>query len=127
MKLKISILTGIMLLVLAANTFAQSNEARTRALQGSWVVTNVQDTSNSGANMIGDTWTFDGYKCIIKNSDNRKNFLSFLVIDNNILIIMGYTLHYTYTLQGNILTMSTYGMDFRTDDEITVIITLRKI
>ena len=129
MKHKFFILASIMFLVLTVNIFAQSNETRTRALQGTWEVINVQDTSNnrSNMNMIGDTWTFDGNKYIQKKLDNSKSFCSFLVIDNNILIIMGYTAHYTYTIQGNILTMSLYGMDFQNNNEMTVIFTLRKI
>jgi len=115
-----------MFLVLTTNTFAQSNEARTRALQGTWVITNVQDTSNSSGDLIGQTWTFDGNKFIQKKLDNSRAFSSFLVVDNNILITMMYALHYTYTLQGNILTMSLYGMDYKNGDEMTVIITLRK-
>ena len=127
MKQKIFIFTSIMLLVIVVNTFAQSNEARVRALQGSWEIIKCTDTSNNGSNRIGETWTFDGNKYIQKTLDNRKSFCSFLVIDNSILIIMGYTAHYTYTIQGNILTMSLYGMDFQNNNEMTVIITLRKL
>ena len=124
MEKKVFISTIIMLLVLAGSVFAQSNEARKNALQGTWIYV----SSEGNDYPMEDSFRFDNNFATIKYKDGRQLCFTYMVIENNILLYQGFVVHYIYTIQGNILTLNGSGVDM--SDEIQtpkmIQLTLRK-
>ena len=125
MKKWIFVLMVIAMLILTGmDCFAQSDDERVRAFQGEWLVIRVQaedgviDFSEPPFNEIELVWRFEGNNFILemKDHETKDNFVetgTFAIIGSSLVIyVQEEKATLSYTLQGNILTITTEGIIF---------------
>ena len=126
MNKKLSVLMSALLLVLAGvNCFAQSNEAKARALQGEWVCITLQDgdeiyklSESPYKEVVEMVWKFEGdtLTSVSKNiqaGTSQTDTATYSVDGDSLVLASGGKRDvYPYTLNGNILIASGDGYVF---------------